>query len=300
MGRSPSGTPSCSPGYASPSPPPAQHDKVDTTTTTTLFGSSSGYASVFQRLPLANLFNDGRTFSLRPALIYDTRDNRLFPSSGIYLQVSTEWADAAVGSEINFLRHRFTGRFYYPLGGSTGQPGSGFVLKLNTELGYITSPSAQGVPIFQRFFLGGILDIRGYRLRTIGARLPLNQSLDVNAPPISNGANIGGNLEAYSNLELEFPIVDKVGIRGVVFYDMGNAWNTESQFCKTTPAPQFSHVSSAPASASAASRTCAPAPASESAGSPPWGRSVSSGASRCAPLAYEEHSVFEFTIGNFF
>ena len=276
-----------------------EHDTVNTSQVSTFFGSTSGFVNVFQRLPLANLFNDGRTFSLRPALIYDTRDNRLFPTSGIYLQLSTEFANQILGSEIEFLRHRFTGRFYYPLGGGTGQPGSGFVLKLNTEVGLITSPHPEGVPIFQRFFLGGILDVRGYRLRTIGPRLPLNQSLDINAPPIPNGANIGGNLQAYANLELEFPIVDKVGIRGVVFTDAGNAWNTEDQFCKTTPAPQFNRVVSPCFTAGSLGNVRTSTGFGIRWFSPlgplrfEWGFPL-------APLPYEESYVFEFTIGNFF
>src|SRR5260370_39881804 len=172
------------------------------------------FRSMFQQLTLPNLFNSGRVFSVRPSITYDTRDNRLFPSSGIFLQGSTELASQAFGSEFNYLRHRFTGRFYYPLGGaSPGQPGSGFVLKLNTKWGLITSPDPQGVPIFQRYFLGGILDIRGFYLRTIGPRLPLTSTRDPNSPPISNGANVGANMEAYANLELAFPILDTVRIR---------------------------------------------------------------------------------------
>ena len=276
-----------------------QNDRVSTSAGNTLFGSSSNFGNVFQRLPLANLFNDGRTVSLRPALIFDTRDNRLFPTSGLYLQLSSEWADENIGSELEFLRHRFTGRAYYPLGGGTGQPGSGFVLKLNTELGYITSPRPEGVPIYQRFFLGGILDMRGYRLRTVGPRLPLNASLDPNAQPIPDGARIGGNLQAYSNLELEFPIVDKVGIRGVVFTDVGNAWNTEEQFCKTTPAPQFPNVVrpcfgadallNVRASSGFGIRWFSPLGPLRFEWGFPW-----------KPLPFEESYVFEFTIGNFF
>lgn len=280
----------------------AEWDSVDTSATTTFFGTATpGFTSVFQSLPLANLFNSGRVFSLRPTLTYDTRDNRLFPSSGIFIQVSTELASELFGSEFNYLRNRFTGRFYYLLGGaSPGQPGSGFVLKLNTEWGLITSPDPQGVPIFQRYFLGGILDIRGFFLRSIGPRLPLTSTLDPNAPPIANGANIGGNMEAYENLELEFPILDKVGIRGVVFFDAGNSWNLENQFCRTTPAPQFDKVV----------QPCFTFPESlgylrTSTGfgirwfSPlgplrfEWGFPI-------APLSYEMHSDFEFTIGNFF
>jgi outer membrane protein insertion porin family len=277
-------------------------DSVDTSGQSSFLGlGTPGFASVFQQLPLANLFNSGRVFSLRPTLTYDTRDNRLFPSSGIFLQVSSELAAKAFGSQFNYLRNRFTGRFYYPLGGAiAGQPGSGFVLKLNTELGIITSPDPQGVPIFQRYFLGGILDIRGFYLRTIGPRLPLTSTLDPNSAPIPNGADIGGNLEAYENLELEFPILDKVGIRGVVFFDAGNAWNLESQFCKTTPAPQFDRTV----------QPCFSFPNSlgylrTSSGfgvrwfSPlgplrfEWGFPL-------APLPYEKSSDFEFTIGNFF
>ena len=219
----------------------AEQDQVDTAQVSSFFGTTPSYYSSFQRLPLANLFNDGRTISLRPTITYDTRNNRLYPSSGIFIQASTEIASTFLGSEIQYFRHRLTGRFYYPLGGATG-PGTGFVLKLNTQFGLITSPSSAGVPIFTRYFLGGILDVRGYQLRTIGPRLPLNTSLDPNSAPIANGADIGGNLEAYENLEFEFPIIDKVGIRGVTFFDAGNAWNTESQFCKTTPAPQFANV----------------------------------------------------------
>ena len=85
------------------------------------------------------------------------------------------------------------------------------------------------MPIFARFFLGGIFDVRGFRFRTVGPRMPLTTITDPNSSPITNGANIGGNLEYYQNLELEFPIVDAVGIRGVFFTDAGNAWNLETQ-----------------------------------------------------------------------
>jgi outer membrane protein insertion porin family len=276
-----------------------QSDSVDTSQANTFFGSTSGFVSVFQRLPLANLFNAGRTISLRPTLTYDTRNNRLFPSSGLFLQASSELASSAIGSEIEFLRHELIGRFYYPLFGQGEQPGSGFILKMNNKVGIITSPLAQGVPIFARYFLGGILDLRGYRLRTLGPRLPLNSALDVNASPIPNGSNIGGNVQYYSNLELEFPIVDKVGIRGVAFFDAGNTWNLEQQFCKTTPAPQFSPLVSPCFDAGSLTNLRLASGAGIRWFSPlgPLRFELGFPLNR---LSYEESSVFEFTIGNFF
>jgi outer membrane protein insertion porin family len=269
-----------------------ENDKISTTTTSTFLGTASA-VSVFQRLPLANLFNDGITSSIKPTLIFDTRDNQLFPASGVFLQGSAEFASQYLGSHNEFIRYRVTGRYYFPVNTSKS-----VVIKLNTEAGMVTSPSSSGVPIFARFFLGGILDLRGFPLRSIGPRLPLKSSLDENASPIPNGANIGGNLMYYQNLELEFPIIEAVQIRGVVFTDLGNAWNLEQLYCNAAPASPF-----------AVTNPCF------SAGSifnvrTSWGFGIRwfspLGPLRFEwgfpfkPLPYEQSSDFQFTIGNFF
>jgi outer membrane protein insertion porin family len=250
-------------------------------------------SGVFSQLPLANLFNDGFTSSIRPGLTFDSRDNRLFPTSGVYLRGPTELALPAFGSENEFLRHRLQGRFYYPLG-------AGFVAKLNMELGHVTSPSSEGVPIFARFFLGGILDVRGYRFRTIGPRMPLFRTTDINSTPIVNGANIGGNLMYFQNLEIEFPIVETVGVRGVVFTDADNAWNLENNYCINGGA-SVPHAEINP---------CFDDPKRLFDLRTSWGFGIRwfspLGPLRFewgfpfSPLPFEESSVFEFTIGNFF
>jgi outer membrane protein insertion porin family len=207
-----------------------ERDEISTSTTSTFFGTAAA-VSVFDRAPLANLFNDGLTSSIRPALTFDTRNNQLFPSSGVYLQGSVEVASSYLASQNEFFRYRLTGRYYYPI----TSDGS-VVLKLNQEAGMVMSPNPEGVPIFARFNLGGILDLRGFELRSIGPRLPLRKSLDENSPPFPNGYVIGGNLMYYQNLEFEFPILEAVNIRGVVFTDLGNAWNLEGLYCESAPA----------------------------------------------------------------
>jgi outer membrane protein insertion porin family len=270
----------------------AELDRVSTQTTSTILGTSSA-VSVFTRLPLANLFNDGFTSSIRPALTLDTRDNRLFPTSGVYLYGSSELATSAFGSQNQFLKHRFIGRFYYPIG-------AGFVLKLNMEAGHVTSPSSEGVPIFARFFLGGILDVRGFTYRSVGPRVGLTSSTDPNSAPIANGAVIGGNLEYFQNLELEFPIVESVGVRGVLFTDAGNAWNLENNYCKAggvaiqyqVISPCFNGLSSLAllrTSVGFGIRWFSPLGPLRF----EWGFPLK-------PLPFEQKDVFEFTIGNFF
>src|SRR6185503_19531823 len=58
-----------------------EDDEISTSTTSTFLGTASA-VSTFPRLPLFNLFSDGITSSIRPALTYDTRNNHLFPTSG--------------------------------------------------------------------------------------------------------------------------------------------------------------------------------------------------------------------------
>ena len=38
-------------------------------------------------------------------------------------------------------------------------------------------------------------------------------------------------MQVIFNSEIEFPLFKKVGISGVVFYDMGNAYNLEDRYC---------------------------------------------------------------------
>lgn len=264
--------------------------EVTTGTTSSYFASTTGL-SVFRRLPLANLFNDGVTSSFRPALTFDTRDNRLFPSSGLYLRASTELASTMFASENQFLRHHFTGRFYYPIV-------QGLVFKLNMEADHVTSPTDDGVPIFARSFLGGIFDVRGFRFRTLGPRIPLTSSTDPNSQPLANGANIGGNLSYFQNVELEGTLLESVGIKAVLFTDAGNAWNLESNYCDATLAI---HPENSP---------CFDGWNSLKRLRTSWGFGLRwfspLGPLRFEwgfpfkPLPGEEPSVFEFTIGNFF
>ncbi len=267
-----------------------EQNAISTQTTSTLFGTAAS-VSVFQRLPLANLFNAGITSSIQPSITYDTRNNQLFPSDGWFLQGSAEFASKYIGSDNDFIRYRATGRFYHPIT-------SWLVFKMQSQLGVVTSPSAQGVPVFARFFLGGILDVRGFGLRSIGPRLPLLQTLDPNSRPYPNGANIGGNLMYYQNIELEFTVMEQLGIRGVLFTDLGNAWNLESNYCTAAPAAQYLETNPC-----FSAESLLAVRASYGFGirwfSPlgplrfEWGFPFKT-------LPYENVSPFQFTIGNFF
>ncbi|HEY5924583.1 MAG TPA: outer membrane protein assembly factor BamA [Kofleriaceae bacterium] len=172
-------------------------------------------------LDTANLFRGGWTSSVRGTISYDTRDNRLFPTEGHYATAFGEYAGRITGSENQYVRWGGFARRYQHVGP--------FVLRLNAELGVTTSLDGRGVPLTERYLLGGITDIRGYAPRSLGPRLWSQRSGDIGQElaPLA----IGGNVQLIGNAELEFPLVKKLGLSGVAFFDIGNAYNVESRFC---------------------------------------------------------------------
>jgi outer membrane protein insertion porin family len=171
---------------------------------------------------VANLFRGGVTSSLRGSLSWDSRNNRLFPTGGWNHTLFVEVANDYTGSENKFIRWGGFSRHYRPIWGP-------FVLKLNAEVGVTTSTDPLGVPISERYLVGGIYDIRGYAPRSLGPQLLTQAPGDVGQA--LGSLPLGGNMQIIFNSEIEFPLFKKVGISGVVFYDMGNAYNLEDRYC---------------------------------------------------------------------
>jgi outer membrane protein insertion porin family len=260
--------------------------------------STSGFSSLFstsviqptQIGSIANLLRSGITSSGTALLSYDSRDNRLFPTRGWYNTIKGEVADPYfIFSQNIFTRYEAVARAFYPLWGP-------FVLRLKGDVGLISSRDDRGVPIFERYFVGGIYDIRGFSPRSLG---PVIRAESSQAPDGSlSNFLVGGNMEVIANAEIEFPIFDKVGIRGVVFADAGNAFNLEDQYCKLRPFdvdrskdPCLNplNISAYRASWGFGFRWQSPiGPLRFEWGVPFW------------TLPGEQPIVFEFTIGNFF
>jgi len=180
-----------------------------------------GYTREFVRvepsrdaLLLADQFRSGNTSAARLGWLWDKRNNRLFPSQGWFMNVTAEFAPRAFGG--SYLFNRYTGNFrgYVPLP-------LGIVLKAQLQLGIVQQlESTSGLPASELYYLGGIFTVRGYPIRTISP----GELAAATPDGVSRNINIGGDRQIYLNVELEFPIFEKVGIRGVLFYDAGNAF----------------------------------------------------------------------------
>lgn len=175
-------------------------------------GGQEGVADV----PVANLDQTGLTSSLAATFAFDNRDDRMFPTKGNVSSVSLEWAGSQIGSDFDFIRMQVRSRQYFPLIW-------GAVAKIAGSWGYIFSPTGQPVPIFERFQVGGIFTVRGFERASLGPSIPVGSARDPNAYPAS--FKIGGAQQLVFNAEIEFPIFQQIGVRGVVFFDAGNAYD---------------------------------------------------------------------------
>lgn len=193
------------------------------------FVQSSGSDVIDRQAAYFPLNNSGRISSLRASVTYDTRDNRLFPSDGQYHSLSAEASAQWLGASESrtFQKFRTISRFYYPVFWSV-------VAKLSARAGFINSTSPQGLAPSEKFIMGGINTIRGYEPFSISPsrRVTVNDRGNGLFDPASSTFAFleGGNKELLLNFEIEFPIFEAVGIKGVLFLDAGNVYGEDENF----------------------------------------------------------------------
>ena len=174
-----------------------------------------------RRSPPSVVAEEGRslTSSIRPIISRNTLNSLFDPTRGSSQELSLEYA--GLGGESEFLKVDLRARFYWPVYKSNAL--GTFVYSIGGAVGYglgDRGDSGDELPLFERYFPGGINSIRGFRTRTLGPRESVfnAQGEEINSDPI------GGSRQLIVNNELIFPIVEQLGLKGVFFFDLGNAW----------------------------------------------------------------------------
>lgn len=135
------------------------------------------------------------------AYVHDTRDNLFITRSGHKVELGMMASGSFLGGDVDAYGLNFQGAQYFNLPGDTILSFEGAWRTVDSWGG-----GDNGVPIFERLFLGGANNLRGFQFREVG-------------PKDETGEPIGGGTSAYLTTEFTFPIFEKV--RGAVFYDVG-------------------------------------------------------------------------------
>ena len=190
------------------------------------FGATLGYplfeyviGYVGYRLAMDNIINvestasddikdqEGKTTSsgVTLSLSRNTTDDRIFPSKGSKNRISAEVVGTIFQGDVSFAKYIADSTWFFSMPLDT-------VFGIHGKIGYIQELDGKEIPVFDRFYLGGINSLRG--LREVGPVDP------------DTGCAIGGATMLNFNVEVVFPLIKDAGVKGVLFFDTGNAWNS--------------------------------------------------------------------------
>jgi outer membrane protein insertion porin family len=136
------------------------------------------------------------------SLAYDTRNSVQLPNKGQRTELLGEFVGGPIGGDNEYykleLRSAWYFKGFFP----------GHVLELVGRTGTTESFDDQDVPFYDRFYLGGMYTLRGFRYRRVS---PREEGFD---------EPIGGDTYWFGSAEYSIPVIDR--LRFAIFYDIGS------------------------------------------------------------------------------
>ncbi|MDG50608.1 outer membrane protein assembly factor BamA [Campylobacter coli] len=143
--------------------------------------------------------------SITPAITFNNTDDYYLPRKGIIASTSLEYA--GLGGDQEFLSSSSKFNFYQGL-----QDYIGYDLIYRYKASFYKVWDEGYLPINQRIYLGGIRSLRGFESRTV-------------SPKNEWGDEVGGTIAFANSVELSFPLIDRIKLRGSIFFDYGMIGN---------------------------------------------------------------------------
>ncbi|MCF6764995.1 outer membrane protein assembly factor BamA [Thiotrichales bacterium 19S3-7] len=169
--------------------------------------------------------NDFNSYLLNLGWVRNTTNRAFFPDEGYIYNLGA--SIAVPGSSLDYYTVNGTAQFFQQIFTKK------VVASLRSGVGYGDGyGNTDHLPFFKNYYGGGWGSVRGYGGGTLG---PIDTNCEsisgggstCNGP--SEGANLGGNLNLFANLDILFPvpgIKDSSNMRLGVFADAGNVYDT--------------------------------------------------------------------------
>jgi len=155
------------------------------------------------------------TSALKFGMVRDTRDRAIGAHRGSENSITVKYAGGFLGGDAEFTKLEGFSSWYFPLPWTT-------VFHFKVSAGQVWENEPSKLPVYERFYLGGMNTIRGFEY---GKASPIDPK---------TGDRIGGDKMWYTNIEYVFPLLPEAGVRGVFFFDAGKVyaqeedWNVDS------------------------------------------------------------------------
>ena len=144
------------------------------------------------------------TSAVKASFVRDTRDKLYGATRGSRNSLSVKYAGGILGGDSQFTKAEGSTSWYFPLPLST-------VFHVLGSAGQVWENEKGKLPVYERFYLGGMSSIRGYEYGKVSPIDP------------ETGDRIGGDRMWYTNVEIVVPVLKKQGVFGVAFFDAGDS-----------------------------------------------------------------------------
>ena len=144
------------------------------------------------------------TSAVKVSFVRDTRDRLYGASRGSKNQISAKYAGSFLGGDAQFTKVEATSSWYFPMPFGT-------VFHVLGSVGQAWENETDKLPVYERFYLGGMSSIRGFEYGKVSPIDP------------STGDRIGGDTMWYTNVEIVFPLFKEQGLYGAFFFDSGDS-----------------------------------------------------------------------------
>jgi outer membrane protein insertion porin family len=154
------------------------------------------------------------TSALKVSFVRDTRDRLYGASEGSRNSLSVKYAGGPLGGDSQFTKAEGSSSWYFPIVYDT-------VFHVLGAVGQTWENEDGKLPVYERFYLGGINTIRGHEFGKVSPIDP------------ENGDRVGGDQMWYTNTELVIPLLKEQGFYGVLFVDAGESIATDVEWDDT-------------------------------------------------------------------
>jgi outer membrane protein insertion porin family len=155
------------------------------------------------------------TGALLPIVNFNNLDLPHNPSKGWSVAADTKYSAEFLGSDLNYFRSFLEIKYYHPLPRSILPLKIPPVILLKNVLGFAKGVGGDELPLYERFFIGGARNLRGFNFRDVG-------------PKDGFGNPLGGAGSFLFSAEISFPLIS--GFKGLFFFDAGNVYLEEDVF----------------------------------------------------------------------
>ena len=223
----------------------------------TLSNAASTYFTYtnFLNINGPNPLNGITSSSITPNFTYNSINNPINPTGGKSLSASLQFTGSVLGGSVNQLEPQLEGKWFH-----TSPFNKKHVVGFHVLGRWVTGYDGKVAPPFNRFYMGGEDDIRGFDIWGISpiayvptsSQVPLlnndgsarvQKSVGANGVPVFNPVSVtvptyqmvfpGGDTEVYTNFEYRIPIFGPVTL--AFFIDTGKDWLSQTSQLTLNP-----------------------------------------------------------------